>query len=158
MRSLILATLVFFCGSALASGGQIATLLNFESTAARPTTDYQTGSVTSIASPMMEYTAPSNLSLYGGFSFAIGDNPESALALGARYYSATPAFQLIPGVPMWSFIGGGVYFFNSTVYYPEAGFRIATSNASRLDVFVKLLNSSSKKYDQHVMVGAGLTF
>ncbi|MEL0638000.1 hypothetical protein V6259_14655 [Marinomonas sp. TI.3.20] len=158
MKPIIFATLVFFCGSTFADEGQIASLLNFEATATRPSTDNETGSTTSVVSTMMEFTTPSNFSIYGGFSFALGDNPESSIALGSRYYSATPAFQLIPGVPMWSYLGAGVYFFDKTVYYPEAGFRIATSNTSRLDVFVKLLNSSSPKYDQHVMVGAGLTF
>ncbi|MCW8356698.1 hypothetical protein N5P32_12620 [Marinomonas pontica] len=59
---------------------------------------------------------------------------------------------------MWSFIGGGVSFLDDTVYYPEAGFRIATSDASRLDVYIKILNSSNETYDKHIMVGAGLTF
>lgn len=158
MRSILFATLVLFCGSALAEEGQVASLLSFEATAARPSTDEDTGSTTSILRTMMEFTTPSNFSMYGGFAFALGDDSESAIALGGRYYSSTPAFQILPGSPVWSYIGVGIDFFDENVYYPEAGFRIATSNTSRLDVFVKLLNSDTAKYDQHVMVGAGLTF
>ncbi|REG81435.1 hypothetical protein [Marinomonas pollencensis] len=158
MRPLLFATLLLFCGNALAEDGQVASLLSFEATAVRPSTDDDTGSTTSILSTMMEFTTPSNFSLYGGFAFSLGDDPESAIGLGGRYYSVTPAFQVLPGSPVWTFIGAGIDFFDENVYYPEAGFRIATSNTSRLDVFVKLLNSDSNKYDQHVMVGAGLTF
>lgn len=159
MKRTLFATLALFCGSAFAAEGQIASLVSFESTAARPTQKpEQDGSLTSLFSTQIEYTTPVNVSVYGGFSFALGDSFESAFSMGARYYSATPAFQLLPGIPMWSFIGGGVYFLDDAAYYPEAGFRIATSDTSRLDVFVKLLNSSNDKYDRHVMVGAGLTF
>ncbi|SBS35025.1 hypothetical protein MSP8887_02281 [Marinomonas spartinae] len=159
MKRILFATLALFCGSTFAAEGQIASLVSFESTAARPKMNKeQDGSLTSLLSTQIEYTTPANISAYAGFSFALGDNFESAFSMGARYYSATPAFQLFPGIPMWSFIGGGVYFLDSATYYPEAGFRIATSDTSRLDVFVKLLNSSDDKYDRHVMVGAGLTF
>lgn len=155
MRYLLISLLVLFSDLASAEG-QIATLVNFEATAARPSTEGD--STTSILSTMMEYTSPANISAYGGFSFVIGDDFESALGLGGRFYSSTPAFQFLPGLPMWSFIGAGVYFLDETTYFPEAGFRIATSDASRLDVFIKILNSSGDKYDKHFMIGAGLTF
>lgn len=157
MRPLLLAALVLVSANASAEG-QIASLINFESAAARPTTPDGETNVTSIIGANMEYTLPENISFYGGLSFVIGEKFENAITIGSRYYSATPALQILPGIPMWSFIGGGVSFLDETVYYPEAGFRIGISDVSRLDVFVKVLNSSSDTYDKHVMVGAGLTF
>jgi hypothetical protein len=157
MKSLLLAALVLVSAHASAEG-QIASLVNFESTAARPDSNGEDDNVTSIAYASMEYTLPENISFYGGFSFVIGETFESGVTVGSRFYSATPAFQVFPGIPMWSFIGGGVSFWEDTVYYPEAGFRIATSDSSRLDVYVKILNSSNETYDKHIMIGAGLTF
>ncbi|ETI61072.1 hypothetical protein [Marinomonas profundimaris] len=157
MKSLLLAALVLVSAHASAEG-QIASLVNFESTAARPDSNGEDDNVTSIAYAAMEYTLPENISFYGGFSFVIGETFESGVTVGSRFYSATPAFQVFPGIPMWSFIGGGVSFWEDTVYYPEAGFRIATSDSSRLDVYVKILNSSNETYDKHIMIGAGLTF
>ncbi|TYL48719.1 hypothetical protein [Marinomonas sp. IMCC 4694] len=157
MRSLLLATLVLVSAHASAEG-QIASLVTFESAAARPDNTMGQKNITSILNASMEYTLPENISFYGGFSFVIGEKFESAVTLGSRFYSATPAFQIFPGIPMWSFIGGGVSFMDDTVYYPEAGFRVATSDTSRLDVYIKILNSSDDTYDKHVMVGAGLTF
>ncbi|GAB3486157.1 hypothetical protein [Marinomonas epiphytica] len=156
MRALILAVLTLFSVNSYAEN-QIASLVTFESTAARPTTT-EGNNVTSIVNTLMEFTSPSNISAYGGFSFVIGEKFESAVTLGARFYSSTPAFQVIAGIPMWSYIGGGVSFLDETTYYPEAGFRIATSDATRMDVFIKILNSQSDTYDKHFMVGAGLTF
>ncbi|MEO9275672.1 hypothetical protein ABFY09_12520 [Marinomonas sp. 5E14-1] len=138
-------------------GGQVATLLNYESTATRPDSNGNE-SVTSIINSYMEYTMPTNISVYGGFAFVIGEDFESGVTVGSRYYSATPIFQSFSGLTAWSFIGGGLSFLEGTVYYPEAGFRIAISNTSRLDVYMKILNSSDSKYDNHVMIGAGLTF
>jgi len=157
MKSILLATLILVSAGASAEG-QIATLINFESAAARPDSGGSLDNVTSILNTGMEYTAPTNLSIYGGFSFKLGETFESSLSFGSRYYSSTPAFQILAGAPVWSFIGGGISFFEDSVYYPEAGFRVAISNASRLDVFVKILNSSNETYDKHVMIGAGLTF
>ena len=157
MKSFLLAALVLVSANASAEG-QIASLITFESTAIRPTTPEGESNITSIASAAMEYTLPENISFYGGLSFILGETFENSVTLGGRYYSAAPALQIIPGIPMWSFIGGGVSFFDDTVYYPEAGFRIAISNASRLDIFVRVLNSSGDTYDKHVMIGAGLTF
>tara|TARA_R110001606_G_scaffold256452_1_gene404588 strand:+ start:1561 stop:2034 length:474 start_codon:yes stop_codon:yes gene_type:complete len=157
MKSLILAALVLVSANASAEG-QIASLVTFESTAMRPTTAEGDTNITSITSASLEYTLPENISFYGGMSFILGETFENALTLGSRYYSSAPALQIIPGVPMWSYIGGGVSFFDDTVYYPEAGFRIAISNASRIDVYVRVLNSSNETYDKHVMIGAGLTF
>ncbi|MGB0783232.1 MAG: hypothetical protein ACPGRG_08695 [Marinomonas sp.] len=156
MKSFLLAALVLV--SVNASADQIASLVNFESTAARPDTADGQDNITSILNTNMEFTLPENISFYGGFSFVLGETFESSVTLGSRFYSATPAFQIFPGIPMWSFIGGGVSFLDDTVYYPEAGFRIATSDASRLDVYIKILNSSNDTYDKHIMVGAGLTF
>lgn len=156
MKSFLLAALVLV--SVNASADQIASLVNFESTAARPDTPDGQDNITSILNTNMEFTLPENISFYGGFSFVLGETFESSVTLGSRFYSATPAFQIFPGIPMWSFIGGGVSFLDDTVYYPEAGFRIATSDASRLDVYIKILNSSNDTYDKHIMVGAGLTF
>ncbi|UTW00258.1 hypothetical protein KDW99_03730 [Marinomonas rhizomae] len=157
MKSLLLATLVLVSAHASAQD-QIASLITFESTAARPNSDTNHSNITSIINAEMEYTLPENISFYGGFSFVLGEQFESSVTVGSRFYSATPAFQIFPGVPMWSFIGGGISFLDDMVYYPEAGFRIATSNTSRMDIFVKILNSSNKTYDKHVMIGAGLTF
>lgn len=157
MKSLLLAALVLVSANALAEG-QIASLVNFESTATRPDSRNEQSNVTSIGYAAMEYTLPENISFYGGFSFVIGEDFESGATVGSRFYSATPAFQIFPGIPMWSFIGGGISFLEDTVYYPEAGFRIAASDTSRLDVYVKILNSSNETYDKHVMIGAGLTF
>ncbi|MDP5056670.1 MAG: NRDE family protein [Marinomonas hwangdonensis] len=157
MKPLLLAALVLMSVNASAEG-QIASLVNFESAAARPNGSDSQSNITSIFSTSMEYTLPENISFYGGFSFVLGEKFESAVTLGSRFYSSTPAFQLLPGIPMWSFLGGGVSFLEDTVYYPEAGFRIATSDSSRLDVFIKILNSSNDTYDKHVMIGAGLTF
>lgn len=156
MRKLVLATLFLVSASASAEG-QIASLVTFESTALRPDSD-GTENVTSILNASMEYTMPSNTSIYGGFSFVLGEEFESALSFGGRYYSSTPAFQFFASVPMWSYLGAGVSFLDETVYYPEAGFRLATSNTSRIDVFLKILNSSHDRYDKHILVGAGLTF
>lgn len=157
MKSILLAALVLVSANASAEG-QIASLVSFSSTAARPTTPEGETNVTSIIDASMEYTLPENISFYGGLSFVTGEEFENSISLGSRYYSATPALQILPGIPMWSFIGGGVSFLDSTVYYPEAGFRIGISDASRLDIFVRVLNSSGDTYDRHVMVGAGLTF
>ncbi|MCB5162258.1 hypothetical protein [Marinomonas algarum] len=157
MKPLLLAALVLLSANASAEG-QIASLVSFQSAAARPDTADGQKNVTSILDASMEYTLPENISFYGGFSFVIGETFESSVSLGSRFYSATPAFQIFPGIPMWSFLGGGVSFLDDTVFYPEAGFRVATSDASRLDVFVRILNSSSETYDRHVMIGAGLTF
>ena len=157
MKSLLLAALVLVSAHASAQD-QIASLVTFESTAARPNSDTGHSNITSILNTEMEYILPENISFYGGFSFVLGEKFESAVTIGSRFYSATPAFQIFPGIPMWSFIGGGVSFLEDTVYYPEAGFRIATSNTSRLDVFVRILNSNNDTYDKHVMIGAGLTF
>jgi hypothetical protein len=157
MKSLLLAALVLVSANASAED-QIASLVNFESTAARPNTPDGQDNITSILNTTMEYTLPENISFYGGFSFVLGEKFESSVTVGSRFYSATPAFQIFPGIPMWSFIGGGLSFLEDTVYYPEAGFRIATSNTSRLDVYIKILNSSNETYDKHVMIGAGLTF
>ena len=157
MKPLLLAALVLMSVNASAEG-QIASLVNFESAAARPNASDGQSNITSIFSTSMEYTLPENISFYGGFSCVLGEKFESAVTLGSRFYSSTPAFQLLPGIPMWSFLGGGVSFLEDTVYYPEAGFRIATSDSSRLDVFIKILNSSNDTYDKHVMIGAGLTF
>lgn len=156
MKSFLLAALVLV--SVNASADQIASLVNFESAAARPDTADGQDNITSILNTNMEFTLPENISFYGGFSFVLGETFESSVTLGSRFYSSTPAFQIFPGIPMWSFIGGGVSFLDDTVYYPEAGFRIATSDASRLDVYIKILNSSNETYDKHIMVGAGLTF
>ncbi len=155
MRSLLLAALVLFSAQAAAEN-QYASLVTFESTAARPTTDER--NVTSIVNTAMELISPSNVSVYGGFSFVVGESFESAVVLGTRFYSSTPAFQLFPGIPMWSYIGAGIATYDELTYYPEAGFRVATSDATRLDVFIKILNSKSDVYDKHFMVGAGLTF
>jgi hypothetical protein len=157
MKSILLAALVLVSANASAEG-QIASLVNFSSTAVRPTTPEGETNVTSIIDASMEYTLPENISFYGGLSFVIGETFENAISLGSRYYSSTPALQILPGIPMWSFIGGGISFLDDTVYYPEAGFRIGISDVSRLDIFVKILNSSGDTYDKHVMVGAGLTF
>ncbi|MBR7889123.1 hypothetical protein J9B83_09190 [Marinomonas sp. A79] len=157
MRSILLAALVFVSAHASAEG-QIASLFSFEAAAARPDTADGQKNVTSILNTSMEYTLPENISFHGGFSFVIGETFESSITLGSRFYSSTPAFQIFPGIPMWSFLGGGVSFLDDTVFYPEAGFRVATSDTSRLDVFVKILNSSNDTYDKHVMLGAGLTF
>ena len=162
MKLFFFAILVLVSTNTLAenslSGGQIATLVNFESTAIRPNSDDNENNVTSILNTGMEYTIPSNFSFYGGFSFILGEEFESAVTVGSRFYSSSPAFQIFPGLPMWSFIGGGISFYDNTVYYPEAGFRIATSDTARLDVYIKLLNSSSDVYSEHLMIGAGLTF
>ena len=157
MKSILLATLILVSAGASAEG-QIASLINFESTAARPDGNGDINNVTSILNTNMEFTTPTNISFYGGFSFVLGETFESAVTLGSRFYSSSPAFQIIPGAPMWSYIGGGVSFLEDTVYYPEAGFRIASSDSSRLDIYIKILNSSNETYDKHVMIGAGLTF
>lgn len=157
MKPLLLAALVLMSVNASAEG-QIASLVNFESAAARPNSSDGRNNITSIFSTSMEFTLPENISFYGGFSFVLGERFESAVSIGSRFYSATPAFQLLPGIPMWSYLGGGISFLEDTVYYPEAGFRIATSDSSRLDVYVKILNSRNDTYDKHVMIGAGLTF
>ena len=157
MRSLLLAALMLVSAHASANG-QVASLLTFESAAARPDGRDGENNVTSILNTNMEFTTPDNISFYGGFSFVLGETFESAINLGGRFYSSSPAFQFFPGVPMWSYIGGGISFLDDTVFYPEAGFRIATSDVSRLDVFIKILNSDNDTYDKHIMVGAGLTF
>lgn len=156
MKLIVLAALMLISVNAFANG-QIATLINYESTAARPTST-ENNNVTSIINTSIEYTTPANVSFYGGFSFVLGERFESGITLGSRYYSATPLFQAVTGVPVWSYIGGGIAFLENSVYYPEAGFRIALSNASRVDVYMKILNSSNETYDNHVMIGAGLTF
>ncbi|MCV2403479.1 hypothetical protein OFY17_11370 [Marinomonas sp. C2222] len=156
MRKLLLATLFLVSASASAEG-QIASLVTFESTALRPDSN-ESENVTSTLNTSMEFTLPSNVSLYGGFTFVLGENFESAISFGSRYYSSTPAFQLFASVPMWSYLGAGVSFLDETVYYPEAGFRLATSNTSRIDVYMKIFNSSHDRYDKHILVGAGLTF
>lgn len=158
MKRILFATLILASSAVSAAEGQIATLVNFESTAARPDSSSNTDNVTSILNTNMEFTTPANVSFYGGFSFVLGESFESAVTVGSRFYSSTPAFQIIPGAPMWAYIGGGVSFYDDTVFYPEAGFRIATSDSSRLDVYIKILNSSNETYDKHIMVGAGLTF
>jgi len=157
MKLFFFAILILVSTNALAEG-QIASLVNFESTAIRPDTQDGSSNVTSILNTTMEFTQPNNISLYGGFSFVLGEDFESSVTVGGRFYNSSPAFQIFPGLPMWSFIGGGVSFFDSVVYYPEAGFRIATSDTARLDIYIKILNSSSSVYDEHFMVGAGLTF
>ncbi|WOD08431.1 hypothetical protein [Marinomonas sp. GJ51-6] len=156
MKSIVLAVLMLISINAFANG-QIATLINYESTAARPSSQGD-DNVTSIVNTAIEYTLPINVSFHGGFSFVLGERFESGITLGSRYYSATPLFQAVTGVPVWSYIGGGISFLENAVYYPEAGFRIALSNASRVDVYMKILNSSNDTYDNHVMIGAGLTF
>ena len=156
MKSLALAVLMLVSINAFAEG-QIATLINYESTAARPA-NQDDNNVTSIVNTSIEYTLPVNVSFYGGFSFVLGEKFESGVTFGSRYYSSTPLFQAFTGVPVWSYIGGGISFLEDSVYYPEAGFRIALSNASRVDVYMKILNSSNDTYDNHVMIGAGLTF
>ncbi|MBJ7538938.1 hypothetical protein [Marinomonas transparens] len=160
MKSLLLAALVLVSAHASAEG-QIASLFSFESAASRPDADSgntPSSNVTSIVNAGMEFTTPQNIAVHGGASFIIGEEFESAINVGVRFYSSAPAFQILPNAPIWSFIGGSVSFFDETVYYPEAGFRIGISNVSRLDVFVKLLTSDSDTYNNHVMVGAGLTF
>ena len=157
MKRLLFVALALISSATLAEG-QIASLVNFESTAARPDSNGDTDNVTSILNTNMEFTTPTNISFYGGFSFVLGETFESSVTIGSRFYSSSPAFQIIPGAPMWSYIGGGVSFYEDTVYYPEAGFRIATSDSSRLDVYIKILNSSNETYDKHIMIGAGLTF
>ncbi|NLQ18092.1 hypothetical protein HGG82_10720 [Marinomonas sp. M1K-6] len=155
MKSFLLAALVLVSAHASAES-QIASLVNFESTAARPNTEQE--NITSILSGSLEHITPSNISIYGGFSFILGETFETGVNIGARFYSAAPAFQFFPGIPIWTFVGGGVSFYDETTYYPEVGFRIATSDVSRIDVFARILNSSSDIYDRHIMVGAGLTF
>lgn len=157
MKYILLATLILISASASADG-QIASLVNFESTAARPDGNGNSDNVTSILNTNMEITTPTNVSFYGGFSFVLGESFESAVNVGARFYSSTPAFQFISGGPMWAYIGGGISFYDDETFYPEAGFRIATSDSSRLDVYIKILNSNDETYDRHIMVGAGLTF
>ncbi|BFM49559.1 hypothetical protein [Marinomonas sp. THO17] len=157
MRSLLLAVLVLVSANASANG-QLASLLTFESAAARPDGRDDQPNVTSIINANMEFITPENISFHGGISFVLGEEFESSVNLGTRFYSSSPAFQIFPNAPVWSFIGGGISFLDETVYYPEAGFRIATSNVSRLDVFIKILNSDSETYDRHIMIGAGLTF
>ena len=157
MKTFFFAVLALVSSNLLAEG-QIATLVNFESTAIRPNSEDNTSNITSILNTGMEYTTPTNFSFYGGFSFILGEEFESAVTAGSRFYSSSPAFQIFPGLPMWSFIGGGISFYDNTVYYPEAGFRIATSDTARLDVYIKLLNSSNDVYNEHLMIGAGLTF
>ncbi|KZN14997.1 hypothetical protein [Marinomonas sp. TW1] len=160
MRSLLLAALMLVSAHTYANdqGGQIASLITFESAAARPDGRDGKDNVTSILNAGMEFTTPENISFHGGFTFVLGETFESAIHLGTRFYSASPALQIFPGLPMWSYIGGGVSFLDETVFYPEAGFRIATSDVSRIDVFIKILNSDDETYDKHIMVGAGLTF
>lgn len=164
MKSLLLAALTLISVNALAeefdpfANGQIATLVNFEATIARPDSTGENQNVTSIFNGGMELTMPTNLSVYGGFTIVTGETFESALHAGLRYYSAAPALQPIVGAPVWSYIGGGLSFLDSSVYYPEAGFRIAIANSARVDIFMKILNSSNDRYDKHIMAGAGLTF
>lgn len=157
MKHLLFIALVLV-SSAVSAEGQIAALINFESTAARPDGSAESDNVTSILNANIEYILPTDISVYGGFSFILGESFESAATIGSRFYSSTPTLQIIPGAPMWAYIGGGMSFFNDIVYYPEAGFRTATSDSSRLDVYIKILNSSDKTYNQHVLIGAGLTF
>ena len=164
MRSLLLVAFTLISTATFAeqndpfANGQIATLVNFEATIARPDSTSENKNVTSIFNGGMEFTMPTNLSIYGGVTIVTGESFESALHTGLRYYSAAPALQPLVGAPIWSYIGGGVSFLDDTAYYPEAGFRIAIANAARVDIFIKILNSSNETYDRHIMAGAGLTF
>ncbi|MCW8356697.1 hypothetical protein N5P32_12615 [Marinomonas pontica] len=65
MKSFLLAALVLV--SVNASADQIASLVNFESTAARPDTADGQDNITSILNTNMEFTLPENISFYGGF-------------------------------------------------------------------------------------------
>ena len=156
MKPLLFALLILISVDASAET-QVATLINYESTAIRPDNN-DSDNVTSMINASLEYTSPENISVYGGFSFILGETFESAVNVGARFYNATPALQAFTGVPTWSFIGGGGSLYDSFTFYPEAGFRMAISNTARLDVNVKLLNSSDETYDQHLLFGVGLTF
>lgn len=164
MRSLLLVALTLISTATFAeqndlfANGQIATLVNFEATIARPDSNGENQNVTSIFNGGMELTMPTNLSIYGGFTIVTGETFESGLHTGLRYYSAAPALQPLVGAPIWSYIGGGLSFLEDTVYYPEAGFRIAIANTARVDLFIKILNSGNDTYDKHIMAGAGLTF
>ena len=154
MRYAIAAALMLNTLSANAAGTW-STLLTYDHIFSKPST--ATSNTDSIISGAMEYSFPRSLAFYGGASFFLRDSYESTLHLGARFYSMNPVTTL-GNVPVWSFIGLGNYFVTNNTYYPEIGLRIGISQQSRIDVTLKVLNSSDTAYDNHAALGIGFAF
>jgi hypothetical protein len=86
------------------------------------------------------------------------DSFESAINYGVRFYSPTPLFNWGGSTPVWSYLGLGYYLVDNNAYYPEAGLRVATSNNTRMDIFLKVFNSDNTAYDKMATIGVGLAF
>lgn len=156
MKKFVTAALLLVGATSASAAGQFSPLVTYESVFSKPST--ATSHTSSIINATMEYSFPRSLSLYGGFSFILRDSFESSAMVGGRFYSSTPLFYWGGNAPIWSYIGIGANLLDNTAYYPEAGFRIGISNNTRLDLFVKVYNSSDTAYDKHATVGLGLTF
>ena len=154
MKYAVAAALMLTTLSANAAGTW-STLLNYDHIFSQPST--ATSNTASIISGSMEYAFPRSLAFYGGASFVLQDSFESTLNIGARFYSADPILNM-GNIPVWSFIGLGNYFVDDNAYYPEIGLRIGVNQLSRVDVSLKVLNSSNTAYDNHAAVGIGFAF
>lgn len=155
MKKLVSAALLAGATSASAAG-QFSSLVSYDYVFSKPST--ATSHTASMINALVEYTYPRSLSLYGGFSFILRDSFESALTVGTRLYTPTPMFYWGGSIPIWSYVGVGAYLVDNTAFYPEAGIRFGVTNNTRLDVFMKVLNSNNTAYDKHATIGVGLTF
>ena len=154
MKWTLAAALILNTMSASAAG-TLSSLVSFEQVFSRPST--ATSNTQSIMSASVEYVFPRSLSVYGGVAFILRDSFESTINLGTRLYSFNPVFH-VSSKPVWSYIGIGTYLVDNNAYYPEVGLRFATTPSSRMDVFLKVLNSSDTAYDKHASIGVGFTF
>ncbi|MFT2112129.1 hypothetical protein [Marinomonas sp. 2405UD68-3] len=154
MKYAIAAALMLNTFSANAAG-TLSTLLNYDHIFSKPST--ATSNTDSIISGSMEYSFPRSLAFYGGASFFLRDSFESTIHVGARFYSMNPIAN-VGNVPVWSFIGLGNYFVTENAYYPEVGFRVGINQQSRVDITLKVLNSSDTAYDNHAALGFGFSF
>lgn len=155
MKKVVIATALTLSAISANAAGTLSTFLTAEKVLSRPST--ATGTTDLLMTGAMEYVFPRSLSFYGGVSFILRDSFETTVNVGARLYSVTPVFK-IGATPMWSFIGAGAYFVDNNAYYPEVGLRFATSTNTRMDIYLKVLNSVDTAYDRNASIGVGFTF
>lgn len=154
MKKFVTAALLISGATSAAAAGQFSPLVSYESAFSEPSDSVNSPS--GITRAMVEYTFPRSLAFYGGLSFADRDSVDSAVTLGARFYSPSPLFQA--QVPVWGYLGGGIDFWDHASYYSEVGLRIGVSNRALVDLFVKAHNSNDLGFDNVATFGVGLTF
>ncbi|MBM6552168.1 hypothetical protein [Marinomonas ostreistagni] len=154
MKKFVTAALLLAGATSAVAAGQFSPLVSYENIFSEPSDSVD--STSGIVRANMEYSFPRSLALYGGLAFADRDSVETAVNVGARFYSTQPLLN--NQVPVWGYLGAGVDFWDHAAFYPEVGLRFGITDQARLDVFVRTYNSNDLGIDDHTSLGVGLTF